>query len=148
MDMVGMQRLCGVESDAVRHYVLTRPLHRPKTNAVTMVLVLTAYLTVCIGVCVAFLTLFPLPRAARVALAVATTVGVALLSAKFVCIKAVECYQHYAKEETRRRCLCMPTCSEYALAVLKKYPLSVALRKIRKRLFVTCSGAIYLKDPP
>ena len=40
---------------------------------------------------------------------------------KKICIKLIECYQHYAKEETRRKCVCIPSCSEYSIAVLKKY---------------------------
>lgn len=63
-------------------------------------------------------------------------------------IKIVECYQHYATEKTRRRCKCVPSCSEYAILCLKKYPLIRALRKIRKRLFVTCKGFDYIIDQP
>ena len=53
---------------------------------------------------------------------------------RFLGIKAVECYQHYAKEETRRKCLCVPSCSEYAILCLKKYELIKALLKIKKRI--------------
>ena len=56
-------------------------------------------------------------------------------------IQLVKCYQHYAKEETRRRCMCVPSCSEYAIICLKRlFPLSFALIKIRIRLYKTCKG--------
>ena len=55
-------------------------------------------------------------------------------------VKVIECYQHYAKEETRRRCLCLPSCSQYAIIVLNQKCLFVAVYKISKRLFKTCRG--------
>ena len=67
---------------------------------------------------------------------------------RLVGIKVVECYQHYASEATRRKCKCVPSCSEYAIACLKKYELVYALLKIRKRLFVTCKGFDYILDDP
>ena len=64
-------------------------------------------------------------------------------------IHTVRCYQHYAKEETRRRCKCIPSCSEYAVTALKRvYPLFVAAVKISKRLFHTCNGCEYIVDFP
>lgn len=68
---------------------------------------------------------------------------------RFCLISVVKCYQRYAKEETRRRCKCIPSCSEYALICLKKiFPLTLALLKIRKRLYVTCNGEEYKADFP
>lgn len=66
---------------------------------------------------------------------------------RFCLILAVKCYQHYAKEETRRKCFCVPSCSQYAIISLKKFPLMVALFKIRKRLFVTCDGQYKIDFP-
>ncbi|MBQ9805334.1 MAG: membrane protein insertion efficiency factor YidD [Clostridia bacterium] len=63
-------------------------------------------------------------------------------------IKLVECYQHYTSEEVRRRCLCVPSCSEYAIACFKKYWFIQAILKIRKRLYFTCQGDEYKLDPP
>lgn len=77
-----------------------------------------------------------------------TFIVIAEVYLRFLCIKFIECYQHYAKEETRRRCLCVPSCSEYAILCLKKYELIKALIKIRKRLFVTCKGDDYIIDYP
>lgn len=66
----------------------------------------------------------------------------------FLGIKVVECYQHYSKEETRRRCLCVPSCSEYAILCFKKYTFIYALTRIYKRLFITCKGEDYKIDWP
>lgn len=64
-------------------------------------------------------------------------------------ILTVKCYQHYAKEETRRRCQCIPSCSEYAVMTLKIiFPLLLAIGKILKRLFKTCNGQEYVIDFP
>lgn len=64
-------------------------------------------------------------------------------------IAVVKCYQRYAKADTRKRCLCIPSCSEYALICLKRvFPLLLALIKIRKRLYVTCNGEEYKIDFP
>ena len=68
---------------------------------------------------------------------------------RFCLIQSVKCYQHYAKEETRRRCTCVPSCSEYAVLCLKSpFPLAIALIKIRIRLYKTCNGEDYKLDFP
>ena len=64
-------------------------------------------------------------------------------------ILAVRYYQQYASIETRKRCKCIPSCSEYAVLTLKKiFPLVLALLKIRKRLLKTCNGEEYKVDFP
>lgn len=68
---------------------------------------------------------------------------------RWLLILLVKYYQKSAKTETRRRCKCVPSCSEYAVLSLKKlFPLAVALFKIRKRLFKTCDGREYRIDFP
>lgn len=68
---------------------------------------------------------------------------------RFCLILLVKYYQSIAKEETRRRCKCIPSCSDYSILALKRiFPLIVALLKIRKRLFVTCNGDGYKIDFP
>ena len=68
---------------------------------------------------------------------------------RFCLLQTVKCYQHYAKEETRRRCMCIPSCSEYAIICLEKiFPLAIALMKIRIRLYKTCRGEDYKLDFP
>ncbi len=64
-------------------------------------------------------------------------------------LQAVRCYQHYASEETRRKCMCVPSCSEYAIICLRKiFPLILALSRIRIRLYKTCKGEDYKLDFP
>ena len=68
---------------------------------------------------------------------------------RFCLIITVKCYQNYAKDDTRKRCKCIPSCSEYAVLTLRKiFPLLIALLKIRKRLFKTCNGEEYKIDFP
>lgn len=68
---------------------------------------------------------------------------------RFCLIMLIKCYQGYAKEETRRRCKCIPSCSEYSVICLKKiFPIVIVFLKIRKRLFVTCDGEDYKVDFP
>ena len=68
---------------------------------------------------------------------------------RFGLIISVKCYQKYAKDETRRRCKCIPSCSEYAVICLSKiFPLIAALIKIKKRLYITCDGEDYKVDFP
>ena len=54
------------------------------------------------------------------------------LGFKFCFIQTVKCYQHYASAKRRRRCLCIPSCSEYAILCLKLFPVVWALLKIKK----------------
>ncbi len=71
------------------------------------------------------------------------------LYVRFCLVQTVKCYQHYAKEETRQRCMCVPSCSEYAILCLEKiFPLVIALIKIRIRLYKTCKGEDYKLDFP
>lgn len=62
-------------------------------------------------------------------------------------IVLVKCYQHYGTYEMRCTCKCLPSCSEYSILALKKYPLIIAFFKIYKRLNKTCDGT-YKEDYP
>ena len=68
---------------------------------------------------------------------------------RFCLIQIVKCYQHYAKDETRKICMCIPSCSEYAIISLKRvFPLPLAIIKARRRLYKTCKGQEYRLDFP
>lgn len=56
------------------------------------------------------------------------------LSAKNITIMSILLYQSYASEYTRRRCMCMPSCSVYALMVLRKFNYIKAIILIYKRI--------------
>ena len=71
-----------------------------------------------------------------------------LLCGKPICKTAVELYQQYASETTRRKCHCMPSCSEYALLALDKYWWPKALWQIYRRLTHTCMQPGYKVDYP
>lgn len=72
-----------------------------------------------------------------------------LFEARRVLVGLVRLYQHYAPEKIRRRCLCKPTCSEYAILVLEQEPnVFKALWRIYLRLHKTCKGGFYKIDLP
>ena len=70
-----------------------------------------------------------------------------LVFAKRILILSIELYQHYASDEMRRRCVCQPSCSDYAIMALKKYNVVKAIRLIYKRL-ERCYGNELIIDYP
>lgn len=72
----------------------------------------------------------------------------AICCLKNAVIGCIRLYQHYAPEEIRRRCLFKPTCSEYAILVIKRNGLIIGLLKTYIRLFKKCRGNIYRIDYP
>ena len=67
---------------------------------------------------------------------------------KYIIIGAIKLYQHYAPEKIRRRCLFMPTCSEYTIMAVKKYGCIIGLCKSYYRSVYRCQGIIYQIDYP
>lgn len=126
------------ESIAIVEKYINRELVRPQTKwgVPIFIGILMIILPFIIGM--ALLKVFPAFSAPWCYVINYIVIDVLLL--RILLIKVVECYQHYAKEELRRFCMCMPSCSEYAIAVLKKYPLAIAIFKIIFRLTVTCDG--------
>ena len=131
----------------MREYVLTKIMQRPKTNIFTIIILILGYIVTSFLLSFFVVKLFAVERL-NFLIYIGVYIVVGLISSNFIAIKAVECYQHYAKEETRRRCMCKPTCSEYAIAVLKKHFILIALRKIKVRLFSTCKSGNYKIDMP
>ncbi len=136
------------EQKRLEEYQKTRPLKRPKTTKLTAALHLAALIVLVFGFTFFLLFFSPLKLWMNVIILNLYLLIIAETYAKIVTIKFVECYQHYASEERRRKCKCVPSCSEYAILCLKKYELFYALLKIRKRLFVTCKGFDYIIDEP
>ena len=150
----GEIRLCDThlvtaeEQQRVRDYVCNHPLSRPRVSIIHVILfVLSEAGGVAVGECLIW-SVLPCATWIKIVLAVLVPSLIAMSLLKLFCILLVKCYQHYAKESVRRRCLCMPTCSEYALICLYKYPIFKALKKIRRRLLFTCDGGIYKIDQP
>lgn len=136
------------EQIRLEEYQRKRILLRPKTTKFTVAVHGTLLLVLAVGFVVALALLSPLDVWLNILISVLYIIGVTETYGRLLGIKIVECYQHYATEATRRKCKCVPSCSEYAILCLKKYELIRALRKIRKRLFVTCKGFDYILDEP
>lgn len=147
-------------------YVLVRPLVRPKTSicrAVRYVILFLLSVAALSSVCYAIPSLLGafsyLPERVQEWMAahpvghkvwyslIWYAVGT-LCVARKAGIGMIRLYQRYADERVRRRCVCMPTCSEYSILCLQKYNLIKALHKIRKRLFKTCGPNDYIIDWP
>ena len=129
------------------YYQNQREIPRPKTRLLDVLVWSFIYLFI-IALCVILNIIIEQPLYYEIPISVAVYSLISEFSLRLIGIKAVECYQHYAKEATRRNCLCIPSCSEYAILCLKKYELIHSLFKIIKRLFVTCKGFDYIVDNP
>ncbi len=151
--------------EELRDFVFARPLIRPKTSifrAVRYSILFLLSVAVLSSVCYAIPSLLGafsfLPSGMREWMAAHPIWHKVLYSmiwyavsilcvANKACIGLIRLYQHYASEDTRRACTCVPSCSEYSILCLQKYNLIKALFKIRKRLFKTC-GTKYMIDLP
>ncbi len=135
------------EQKRFEKYQKERILPRPKTNKLHIMLWICLFVAVLFGL-IAASVMVPVRLEIRLAVGL-TVISIFLeLSLRFLGIKAVECYQHYASEERRRRCLCIPSCSEYAILCFKKYCFIKSIVKIHKRLYKTCTGDLFKKDLP
>lgn len=128
-------------------YQNSRILVRPKTKIFDVLAIALAYFLI-IGFCVFLNIKISVPYYYEIPFSVIVYVFISEIVLRYLGIKIVECYQHYAKEITRRQCICIPSCSEYAIICFKKYLLIKALLKIQKRLLVTCKGHLFKIDPP
>ena len=110
------------EQALVRKYVMERPLTRPAitySKAARQII-----LSIIVSVGLSFLlykgfSLLGFFLDKKLYLILFYAVVLVAFSKKFL-ILGVQLYQHYAPEEVRRRCLLKPTCSEYAIIVIKK----------------------------
>ncbi len=134
------------EQKQIERYQKERVLSIPKTNKAMLAVWIILFLSLVTLVVVFCVIIHPLWL--QLSIMIALLVAIFEFYGRFLGIKVVECYQHYATEETRRRCLCVPSCSEYAILCLKKHGLIKALLKIRRRLYVTCQGPDYKIDWP
>ena len=149
MESLGLHDLIKKHYEQIElfYYHNRRELPRPKTGFLSVIAWSLAYLLV-IAVCIMLNVAVNQPLYYEIPISIVVYALVSECLLRLIGIKVVECYQHYAKEETRRNCLCIPSCSEYAILCLKKYELIRALLKIRKRLYVTCVGSEYIIDNP
>lgn len=137
-----------VKQRKLERFVNQRGLHKPKTKKwqVALLTLLTPFLLLC---AVLFSFHLQICGIYKWITLVISLFFIFEWHIRFCLIQTVKCYQHYAKEKTRRRCMCVPSCSEYAILCLKKiFPLFIALIKIRRRLYKTCKGGDYRLDFP
>lgn len=138
------------EQELVRKYVMERPLYRPKITYLKAVLILLSCIVISV-ICAMLLYKLVLRVGfflSKIIYYIFFFILELILVSRFVAIMAVKLYQRYAAEEIRRRCLLKPTCSEYAIIVLKKYGTIVGLIKIWRRLKYYCRGDVYYVDEP
>lgn len=138
------------EQNLVREYVLNRPLYRPPITYLKAIIILC--LVVCISVVFSLILnniLHALGFSFLPIMFFCTFFGLeGLLLLKPFAILAIRLYQHYAPEEVRRRCLLKPTCSEYAIIVIKKNGAIIGIIKTWYRLNYKCRGNVYYVDEP
>jgi putative component of membrane protein insertase Oxa1/YidC/SpoIIIJ protein YidD len=128
----------GEDRKIVRDYVLQRELIRPGTNILHAVCFLFFLLLVSFVISLSIKLLFE--KAPYVLVFIFVFFSIIFLLLKKIIIGSVEIYQHYMPEWVRRKCLCMPTCSEYMILAVKKYGALKGLGKGLYRLTHTCRG--------
>ena len=138
------------EQDTARNYCLNHELIRPNTNVITFALLILVFeLT---SVVLAYISCRLLHwfgvTASLGTLHFLSSIIVLLIFLKKTCIILIELYQHYAPENVRRRCMMMPSCSEYAILALQKHGVVIGLYKTYIRLVKKCKGGIYSIDYP
>ena len=138
------------EHELVWHYCKRRSLYRPSTNLKTLIV----FLLLLVGVSfVVNAILIQLINQLCMDMTFLQSWFIIFISClllyyrKFLII-LIELYQHYAPERIRRKCICMPTCSEYAIICVRKYNIFKALWRIYNRLAHECIGQIYHIDNP
>ena len=138
------------EQELVRKYVMERPLYRPSVTYLKafLLLFLSAILLIMLSIAVYYVLRMLGILVDKKLFFLAFYIVFFVFLVRWVGILCVRLYQHYAPEEVRRRCLLKPTCSEYAIVVIKKYGLLIGGIKILIRLNYKCCGDVYYIDEP
>ena len=137
-----------IKQRTLEQFICQRKLERPSNKKYHVVILFSAALLL-IVCAIVFSLLLPISEIYKILVSVTLLLVVFELYIRFCLIQTVKCYQRYAKAETRKRCMCVPSCSEYAILCLGRvFPLMIALIKIRKRLYKTCKGEDYKLDFP
>lgn len=153
------------EQDIAQKYVMERSLERPDTNVFTAIIFLLGFVIMNAGITGILYFLFrkgifsSIPPglikfgsthpwlAFDQVFSLCCFISL-LFSLKIWIIGAVKLYQRYAPEEVRRRCMYMPTCSEYMILAVQKYGAFKGLIKGWDRVYNRCVGNIYRIDYP
>lgn len=134
-----------------KYYVLQHPLSKPKTTVIIPILIALSNIALAVGIGFGLLFL-PIDIAKetwyKVLAFLIPCLVIFTIGLRPFLIAIVKCYQHYTKPERRKACVCKPTCSEYALLVLHKDLIFIAIYRIIYRLTVTCKGDAFCIDEP
>ena len=137
-----------IKQRKLEQYVCQRKLERPRIKKWHVVALFSIALFAILYTIV-FSLLLPIASIYKLLVFIVLLLLIFELYIRFCLIQTVKCYQHYAKAETRKRCMCVPSCSEYAIICLRRiFPLIMSLMKIRIRLYKTCKGEDYKLDFP
>ena len=134
-----------VDEQDIRDYCYHHPLSRPNVNVVKLIVVIV--MAECGMYIISYLAYQHIGISLRCCYNLINFLAI-LSFGNHLCKTIVLLYQKYASDETRRKCHCMPSCSEYALLALDKYFWPKALWKIFKRLTYTCCLPGYKVDYP
>ncbi len=122
-------------TDTVSPQHFARKLVRPKISAVSTILNITIPLCVSAAVfCLLFFTVNDNKLAWALGVSLGLTAIYCLLRLRSILIWCILVYQRFAPDSTRLRCVYTPSCSEYAVAALKKYGVIRGVPKIIARL--------------
>ena len=138
------------ERELVRKYVIERELHRP---SITYFKAFIIFLTTILGeLLIGWLGFYLIVQKYYITKKTIYLIIVILVfflfNGRFFAVLLIKLYQHYAPESIRRRCLLKPTCSEFAIIVIKKYGLLIGGIKTWIRLNYKCRGNVYYIDEP
>lgn len=140
------------DEEFVRWYCTKRKLTRPKTNWKDLARLILSMVVCYLIVSSTILFLFANHGLGGFIIVTQSLlyifVIILLLFLKPILVTSVLLYQHYASEQLRKSCVCMPTCSEYALICLRKYNTIKAIILIYRRLTKGCKGSYHVDFPP
>lgn len=71
-----------------------------------------------------------------------------IVFARPIAVLLIKLYQRTAPDFIRGKCVCEPTCSNYALLAIRKYGIWRALPRIYHRVVHTCKGEPTIIDYP
>jgi len=137
------------ERELVRKYVIERDLYRPPiTYLKAMVIILGAIIIELCLLSAGYFLLVLNNRINKYLYYIFSVLLLFIIDGRLFAIVLIKLYQHYAPERIRRRCLLKPTCSEFAIIVIKKYGLLIGGIKTWIRLNYKCRGNVYYIDEP
>ena len=138
------------ERELVRKYVIERELYRPPiTYFKVFIIILSTILGEILITWLGFHQIVQKYYITKKTIYLIISILIFfIIDGRFFAILCIKLYQHYAPESMRRRCLLKPTCSEFAIIVIKKYGLLIGGIKTWIRLNYKCRGNVYYIDEP